>query len=781
MPKTSKNAQNASDAKTKHITDFFPRKPSSYQASSSSATRSKNAKQAATKESTTPHTSLPQSRTRSRSENETSINCGVSSASQPARALSPSPSKPMPIASPMQPSTKRLRSQSIAASQSTKQMKRIKNILRESTCEEEKMDLDENSVVYVPLPPLPNVTPSLQVPLSDSKMALSPDIQSSTSLVPSSVSDEKELGSSMPQRKDAVAVREAVDHWRQEALPLSPLTSVNSPVEIRMGPELNSQSPTEVDWDMNTGTSSSVTPPRPATANAYIPTPPSTDGPEDLRPTSPVKALDGNTKAEQIIREIKARAQANSFVEEPSSPISEVSSLDSSDDEDDKAALAMLGLTNLLQIINPVKEKSPVKSRYNFRKAAAKTEISSLPSFSLRRETSSSTLARRKPSTNPFDALLKEKHAIDKKTSMTSADREKRLRELANMDLNGDSDDGEDDLPVIAGPTSGLDDGNPFVNDEQKQQVMDIFKGDKVIDDEEEQLRRLGMVGVALWVNTDLEAMDDITGALPNLEYHGSDSTLRTFAETISYGDRGLVRLFMQSGVLELANYAEGQSVIDYIISLALPYREDDLDLSALRLLPHILRSDTIKTPVLLFERVLATLCSLGAAPSVLEKLGWTIKPELQRSVSNALRSQVVERLVLCITDVARSVSYSLRACNFTDVRLRSDHLHRREIPDIIAALLLVGTEASTPPELLVQISSGIHAICQCLGPEKNVEHDEECAILNMVLRLVQPYSVQNKLHTLSLISNSAGRVTRIARSVAHAMLTNRSALLSVR
>ena len=57
----------------------------------------------------------------------------------------------------------------------------------------------------------------------------------------------------------------------------------------------------------------------------------------------------------------------------------------------------------------------------------------------------------------------------------------------------------------------------------------------------------------------------------------------------------------------------------------------------------------------------------------------------------------------------------------------------------------------------------------------------QECTIVNKVLHLVQTYNVQTKLHAANLISNGAGRATRIARSVAHAMLTDKSTLLPVR
>jgi hypothetical protein len=255
----------------------------------------------------------------------------------------------------MQPSTKRLRSQSIVASRPAKQAKRTKNILCEFAFGEDKMDVDEDSVVYVPPAAAPTAPPSVspfrQAPPSNSQRACSPDALSELSQVPSSLSDEKELDASHLERKDFGAVRDAVDHWRQEALPPSPQPSMNSPVESRTQSEPVAQPSAEADWQMNNGSSSNTTPSRPnvtTTTSASIPTPPSTDGPEDTLPLSPVKVLDTKAKTDQIIQEIKARAFARAHTPEPSSPLSEIASLDSSDDEDDDG-LTLLGLNDKLR------------------------------------------------------------------------------------------------------------------------------------------------------------------------------------------------------------------------------------------------------------------------------------------------------------------------------------------------------------------------------------------------------------------------------------------------
>lgn len=349
MPKAQKLSQNSSDTRAKQITDFFPRKsalpqaPASSSASCPSVAIQKAVNQTSAKENTTPRFRSLHSKIQQGSE--ASSNATMSSF-QCTRAGSPSLARAMHVTSPMQPSTKRLRSQSVASPQPTKFSKRPKNILCELTVEEEKMDVDDTSILYVPSVPtvVPKSNPLLPVPSADarqskkSRMSRSPSQRSeTTSLVPSSLSEERELESSRPEQKDADAVRETVDHWRQQALPPSPVTDVNSSGESRTQSLLVSQASTafDTDWNMDDGfIDNSITPSRPmaTTTTAFIPTPPSTDGPADTRPTSPVKVLDANARTEQIIRDIRARAYARA--QEPSSPLSEIASLDSSEDDD---------------------------------------------------------------------------------------------------------------------------------------------------------------------------------------------------------------------------------------------------------------------------------------------------------------------------------------------------------------------------------------------------------------------------------------------------------------
>lgn len=162
---------------------------------------------------------------------------------------------------------------------------------------------------------------------------------------------------------------------------------------------------------------------------------------------------------------------------------------------------------------------------------------------------------------------------MDSRNSVTSVDREARLRELADIHLDDYDKDDVLTNTSFSGPIFGADDKDPFLDDDRKREVMDILEGDKSIEDEEERTRRQETVGMALWDTQEQGTMDDLEGALSSIEYEGSDPTLQTFAETIAHRDYHLLCLFMQSGVLETADYREGgNKIIDYLITLGMVF-----------------------------------------------------------------------------------------------------------------------------------------------------------------------------------------------------------------
>lgn len=337
MPKSQKSPL---DAKTKQITDFFSKKSLSQTStissigSSGGATQNTSAKQDAT----------PRLRSQAKATQgnaDSSKTAKTPGSQRVGSGTSPSTKAVQAGTSPMPPPTKRLRSQSIVSPQRIKQSKRSKNILCD--CDyERKMDVDDDSVVYVRSVPstLPVPVPSPRVTTVNAKEAnvskkqgFSFHHSETTAFVPSSVSEERELGSAYLEEKFNT-VKGSTSYRQDQGLP--PTTDGNNPPRLEVQSQCVPGVPANltVDWDMDgglTGISTSLSRPNTATS---ITTPPSNDE-LPAPPASPPVLLDEKTRAEQIIKEIKLKARAFAQAQESSPPTLEIPSPVSSDDDDD--------------------------------------------------------------------------------------------------------------------------------------------------------------------------------------------------------------------------------------------------------------------------------------------------------------------------------------------------------------------------------------------------------------------------------------------------------------
>jgi hypothetical protein len=211
---------------------------------------------------------------------------------------------------------------------------------------------------------------------------------------------------------------------------------------------------------------------------------------------------------------------------------------------------------------------SPIRpKRYSLRKSSTRI-ISDKPKTTS--GSPSPPIKRKSPTANPLDALLKEKRTTNAKNGMVSEDRESRLRALAYLDLNDDSeDDSSPKNTKISMRVIKEDDGNPFIDAKQRQQVMDILESDKVIESEEEYIRQLGNVGAKLWDSAEACSTSSCEDLLPPIEYGGSDPSILMLVQTIADGDYALIHVIMDSGALEMANYNDGgENVIGFFMDL---------------------------------------------------------------------------------------------------------------------------------------------------------------------------------------------------------------------
>ena len=87
----------------------------------------------------------------------------------------------------------------------------------------------------------------------------------------------------------------------------------------------------------------------------------------------------------------------------------------------------------------------------------------------------------------------------------------------------------------------------------------------------------------------------------------------------------------------------------------ALSYQEESLNASSFRLLRHIWDNTSRPAPGISFTCILSCLVRIGAKPSVLENIGWTLAPGLPcEATAVHKRDDILYRLIALITSSAR-------------------------------------------------------------------------------------------------------------------------------
>lgn len=334
MPKAKKPS---SDAKAKQITDFFPRKSLSQTSTKPSVVSPNSAVQTApTKQNTTPRLRFHNKASQGNADSSKPVQAPISLRGE--SGASPSTKAEQSGASPIQPSAKRLRSQSIVSPQRIKRSKKSKNILCD--CDYDgKMEVDEDSVVYVRSVPSTSSIPSTlphatTLDAKESKVSEKLEFSvrhpAAAAFVPSSVSEERELGSAFLEEESGIG------HLQEQGL------SFPEADNSRMQPDCVSRvvAKPAVDWDMDSG----------FTGTPSILTPSSTNEPAAAPSTSPEELLDEKARAEQIIKEIKLKALAFAQAQESACPVLDISSPITSDDDDDAGGLAPLNFRPITKL-----------------------------------------------------------------------------------------------------------------------------------------------------------------------------------------------------------------------------------------------------------------------------------------------------------------------------------------------------------------------------------------------------------------------------------------------
>ncbi|KAG6845920.1 hypothetical protein H0H87_000726 [Tephrocybe sp. NHM501043] len=631
---------------------------------------------------------------------------------------------------------------------------------RSSPCPTSSASLTISSPI--PLRARENLTPASQTRSNPRKKQRLSSPEQGSELVPTSQSDELEMAPAVSLQRDPRQIKRSVDEWRHNA--------------ISVTDDVFDDSPSVPSFDFG------CTPPRDETVTTASPIPP-----------SPL-ALNPNTKAEQIIAEIKARAYTESQRNRPETPVrtfkDELS--DSDEDEDDlfpaspmkgkgKSASAMLGSTSAA---GPQRryglrnhETSPSPSAP---KQASGSSVSAKRSCAASSRISKSKVKAKGKAFNPLDEMLKEKKRDDQKGKGSEAFRQ---AEAALADRDAIMTTAEDEAftsemaarqavterkgwSLWSSSSGRYDASDEDVNDEDRKRLLGEEQGSAVASllnrDKVSRLRDREIeksVGVPFWrVKEDAQdLMDNDQVDQPKLIISTPHPLLVTLQSAVDRNDVVQAALLINSGIMSYLQLADNPAVIPYLCDRALSVDESLLSNSAIQALTHIWGNSLRPVLGLSFACIITTLARLGAQTVVLGTMGWT-PIETATSLTQYNRDSVLYRLVSLIT---------------TSARFR--RLRKEETPDILMAMILVANDPTSSGELQCEIALAIDAICASIASGGDLSISVETSICTKVLNYLSTLEPVNKAYITALFASGCGRTRRIGRWIAHAVITDKA------
>ncbi|KAJ7446146.1 hypothetical protein B0H11DRAFT_2337325 [Mycena galericulata] len=240
------------------------------------------------------------------------------------------------------------------------------------------------------------------------------------------------------------------------------------------------------------------------------------------------------------------------------------------------------------------------------------------------------------------------------------------------------------------------------------------------------------ILGVQLWECETAFMHTDQT--IPSFPVHlCGQRPLAFLKSSLDGGDLARAALLLDSGVF--ANLSLPNEIILYFCDLALSPCDMGLTTPAFRALSQIWKRPTVPAP-----DAMEWVPPPGAHPEALEPI--------QRN--DALCRLI--RLLMISTQSAQQTP--------------------SEIPDFIMAVLLVGMDPSSSPDLQRDIILTVDLLCQSIAPGTDISTDIETAICNKVIKFASGLQPINKAQLVALLAGGSGRTARIARWVAHAIIT---------
>ncbi|KAJ7287443.1 hypothetical protein C8J57DRAFT_1495884 [Mycena rebaudengoi] len=613
-------------------------------------------------------------------------------------------------------------------------------------------------------------------------------------LVPSSQSDEQEDRVLRPPTRDPLSVMEDVDRWRNQASsPLSLPPSDFGDMDVDEDYDDQPSMPLILFPDTPVAVVSTREPSPEPQQERFLTPPPR----QCSLPVTPV-ALTEASKTAKIIADIKARAAALAMSSPEQSPILELKELEDSSDEEEQFFVPRCKPTQ--DPFNVASTSKPA-GRYSLRdrgtSSVASTSRRSLSPSSSRRSRglppprgpvilTKDTFATKKViPMDPLGALLKEKARADKGGKGSDAFRlaEDTMQEDSEMPDEGATgtapnwtDEAAAHRAVQKHSSAWLDGSGPSdsdsdevsLNDDDRRRLLGEKRGKAVVGildsdraKKEAAKGKQKVRGVPLWED-DSSIMDtDVT--IPSLDDSRGHPILTLLKSRIDNNDVASASLFLSSGLFANLDLTKHENVIHYLCDLALSPRQTLLTTAAFHALSHIWLRPSVLAAGMPFRSVHATCIRLGAKQSAMDAMGWADGPNASRErVSVSDRDDVLYRLVCLLT-----------------MSIRSGQQLTTEAPDFLTALILVGIDPSSSPDLQRDIMIAVDLLCQSLAPNTDVSVDLETTICNRLIKFTSELDPINKAQVVSLLAGGSGRTARIARWVAHSIIAG-TATLSV-
>ncbi|KAK0461171.1 uncharacterized protein EV420DRAFT_1530696 [Desarmillaria tabescens] len=658
---------------------------------------------------------------------------------------------------------------------------------RAATKRKAKFDLDDSgadsttndAVVYIPRssvrPPM-NISASIapeDPPQTDRKRLRFSSPDANTDVVPGSLSDEEEMTSEFRPQRDANIAKPDVNQWRHGTASPVPVEDVVADSEDASSPMFT---PAESPFAS-----------RPATPPVFQQhTPPPTDV------SSASAAIESPTMARtaKLIAAIKEKAWQKALSSPETSSVPEFNEdLDSSSDDDDVLPTQLFGKGKGKAVQrDPSPSERPRRSlRNKVSPSSSRHDSVSPPRASKRTRTVPArglvtlvTKAPKRKSVNPIDALLREKKRgessgggaaglLRAENALASGDVVAESS-LAAENLALDAIRNQDD--VLNGPSTDLLDvgdlsfdqegGQRLLGEKRGKAVLGILEGDKR---EIENIRmQQKYLGVPLWDEPKDTAMDWQSGLLP---FNEEDTpALKLFGDAIAKQNTTQAALLLQSGIFLNLDSQKNPAVIPYLVPFrynilaALCFHESSVSFSAFSALINIWNMPDCRACGVSFDSMLSAIIHLGAKPSVIESVGWAQPSEAASPPPS--KEETLYRMVALVTMSARS-----------------GRLVTNEIPDILMILLLIALDTSSSSEILLDVVKAVDTLCHSIAPGDDISKSIESRICSKVAKHALDLTPINKAHMISFISAGTGRAQRIARNIAHCVLTGTESISS--